>query len=181
MSCVTTCHVSRVTCHVSGVTCHMYFLFFFFFGQSGEAYRWRVCYQRGLPRLVLDASVISCNAKLQQSVSRKTFSINCWYWPLTETADSWQLYNGKPTLDNGKLILDNGKPTLDNGKLILDNGKPLLDNGKLILDNGKLIYENGKFILNTDDRQWKMENRQWAMENRQRTMENQDWSMKNWY
>ena len=36
----------RVTCHVSHVT------FFLFFLQSGEAYRWRVCYQRGLPRLV---------------------------------------------------------------------------------------------------------------------------------
>ena len=71
-----TCHVSRVTCHVSHVTCHMshvtchflfyiifflifffiyffiYFLILFFFGQSGEAYRWRVSYQRGLPRLV---------------------------------------------------------------------------------------------------------------------------------
>ena len=59
-----TCHVSHVTCHVSHVTCHMshviyiyffsffFFFFFLFFGQSGEAYRWRVCYQRGLPRLV---------------------------------------------------------------------------------------------------------------------------------
>ena len=51
-----TCHVSRVTCHMSRVTSHMshffFFFFFFFFGQSGEAYRWRVCYQRGLPRLV---------------------------------------------------------------------------------------------------------------------------------
>ena len=28
------------------------FFFSFFFGQSGEAYRWRVCYQWGLPRLV---------------------------------------------------------------------------------------------------------------------------------
>ena len=26
-----------------------------FFGQSGEAFRWRVCYQRGLPRLVITA------------------------------------------------------------------------------------------------------------------------------
>ena len=26
---------------------------FFFFGQSGEPYRWRVSYQRGLPSLVL--------------------------------------------------------------------------------------------------------------------------------
>ena len=33
--------MSRVTCHI-----------FFFLGQSGEAYWWRVCYQRGLPRLV---------------------------------------------------------------------------------------------------------------------------------
>ena len=43
-----TCHMSHVTCHISHVTCHI-----FFFWQSGEAYRWRVCYQRGLPRLVL--------------------------------------------------------------------------------------------------------------------------------
>ena len=48
------CHVSRVTCHMSHVTCHMPHSFFFFFsGQSAEACRWRVCYQRGLPRLVL--------------------------------------------------------------------------------------------------------------------------------
>ena len=43
--------MSRVTCHMSHVT--IFFSFFFFFGQSGETYRWRVCYQRGLPRLVL--------------------------------------------------------------------------------------------------------------------------------
>ena len=54
-----TCHISGVTCHMSCVTCHMsqfFFLFYLFiylfFGQSGEASRWRVCYQRGLPRLV---------------------------------------------------------------------------------------------------------------------------------
>ena len=39
-------------CHMSHVTFHMSHVAFFFFGQSGEAYRWRVCYQRGLPRLV---------------------------------------------------------------------------------------------------------------------------------
>ena len=56
----TTCHMSHVTyyvshvrCHVSCVTCHMQFFFLcFVFGQSCEAYWWRVCYQRGLPRLV---------------------------------------------------------------------------------------------------------------------------------
>ena len=40
------------TCHVSRVKCHVSFLFYFFFGQSGEAFWWRVCYQRGLPLLV---------------------------------------------------------------------------------------------------------------------------------
>ena len=61
MACVT-CHVSHVTCHVSHVMCHMSQLFnliffFFFLGQSGEAYQWRVCYQRGLPRLVLSDKI----------------------------------------------------------------------------------------------------------------------------
>ena len=53
------CHVSHVTCHVSHVTCHMsqFYLIFFFFGQSGEDYWWRVCNQRGLPRLVLSSLV----------------------------------------------------------------------------------------------------------------------------
>ena len=53
-----TCHVSRVTCQVSGVRwqvsfvrwCVLFCLFLIL--QSGGASRWRVCYQRGLPRLV---------------------------------------------------------------------------------------------------------------------------------
>ena len=52
-----TCHMSRVTCHMSHVTCHMSHVtcqfFCCFFGQSGEAYQCRVCYQRGLPSLVI--------------------------------------------------------------------------------------------------------------------------------
>ena len=44
--------MSRVMCHVSRVTCHVSHVIFLFYGQRGEAYRWRVCYQRGLPRLV---------------------------------------------------------------------------------------------------------------------------------
>ena len=62
MSCVmchvlrVTCHVSRVTCHASHVPCHMSrvtcHMLHFFLGQSGEGYRWRVCYQRGLHCLV---------------------------------------------------------------------------------------------------------------------------------
>ena len=50
------CHVLRVTCHVSHVTIFFLFIIIFFFGQFGEAYRWRVCYQRGLPRLVYKSS-----------------------------------------------------------------------------------------------------------------------------
>ena len=80
-----TCHVSHVTCHMSHVTCHLshvkiFVLTFFiiiitrniyilFFNplkknlQSGGASRWRVCYQRGLPRLVCYAFHI-CSIEL---------------------------------------------------------------------------------------------------------------------
>ena len=56
----TMCHMSGVTCHESRVRCqvsHVKTFFFFFFSfsflQSGGASRWRVCYQLGLPQLVL--------------------------------------------------------------------------------------------------------------------------------
>ena len=60
VSCVT-CHVSRVTCHLSPVTCHFFlkhfniylYIYFFYFKKNGGASWWRVCYQRGLPRLFL--------------------------------------------------------------------------------------------------------------------------------
>ena len=45
------CHISHVICHVSRVTCNI-FIFILFFGVSGGACQWRVCCQRGLPRLV---------------------------------------------------------------------------------------------------------------------------------
>ena len=51
-----TCHMSHVTCHLSPVTCHM--SHFFFFLQNGEVSQWRVCYQRGLPRLVLKEVIL---------------------------------------------------------------------------------------------------------------------------
>ena len=56
-----TCYVSHVRCHVSGVTCQVscvtfsFFLFFLLlFEGSGGTSCWRVCYQRGLPRLVFN-------------------------------------------------------------------------------------------------------------------------------
>ena len=48
-------HVSHVTGHGTGVTCQVsrvIICILSFFRQSGGASRWRVCYQRGLPRLV---------------------------------------------------------------------------------------------------------------------------------
>ena len=53
------CHMSSVRCQVSGVTIFYFFyllfiyLFFLYLLKSGGASRWRVCYQRGLPRIVL--------------------------------------------------------------------------------------------------------------------------------
>ena len=44
--------VSHVTCHMSCVTCPLIFFVSSSFGQSGEASQLRVCFQRGLPRLV---------------------------------------------------------------------------------------------------------------------------------
>ena len=55
------CHVSHVTRHLSHITCHMShkkinIYIYFFFGQSGEARLWRVCYKTGLPCLVFTDS-----------------------------------------------------------------------------------------------------------------------------
>ena len=62
----------HVTCRVSHVTCN-----FFFFLQCCEAYWWRVCYQRGLPRLVehemrrrLDNEIRSDQAECELSYLR---------------------------------------------------------------------------------------------------------------
>ena len=55
-------HMSHVTCHMSRVICHMNF--FGGVGQSGGANWWRLCYERGLPRLVLntvDYNIIEYN------------------------------------------------------------------------------------------------------------------------
>ena len=73
-----TCHVSHVMCHVSLVTCHMSHVTLFFFGQSGEAYCWRVCYQRGLPRLVLDKVQYSDNEPTHQRNLIKSYN-NLFY------------------------------------------------------------------------------------------------------
>ena len=58
-----TCHMSGVRCHMTGVTCQVSGVTTFFFLQSGRASWWRVCYQRGLPRLVASAEpcLLSCS------------------------------------------------------------------------------------------------------------------------
>ena len=73
-----TCHVSCVTCHVSRVTCQLSrvtFFFCFFFGQSSAAYWGRVCYQRGLPRLVFTNSAIWAGLVIESPCSYVCVSI----------------------------------------------------------------------------------------------------------
>ena len=54
-----TCHTSRVRCQVSQVNCNFFsssFFFLSFLQSCGASWR-RVCYQRGLPRLVINGLV----------------------------------------------------------------------------------------------------------------------------
>ena len=70
------CHLSHVTCHMSHVTCHVSHVTFFlllFSGLFGEAYRWRVCYQRGLPRLVSIDLKSSQNFKKSYCENQKNY------------------------------------------------------------------------------------------------------------
>ena len=85
VSCVK-CHMSHVTCHMSCVTCHMSlfsssFFTSFFFGKSGEAYRWRVCYQRGLPRLVFTRSFYIKKKILIMAIYRLNTTKCVLKWP----------------------------------------------------------------------------------------------------
>ena len=72
--------MSWVTCEISLVTivtchnCHMYFFFCIsFYGQSGEDYLWRVCFQQCLPSLVFLYLRIFCAIYMK---SLLTFSCN---------------------------------------------------------------------------------------------------------
>ena len=78
----TMCHMLRVTCQVSGVTCHVSQFYLFFGGreQSGGTSWWRVCYQPGLPRLVLIRNnffLIFFIHEEAKSHSRFRGSVNC--------------------------------------------------------------------------------------------------------
>ena len=65
------CHMSRITCQVSGVRCQVthIFILYIFFLQSCGASRWKVCYQRGLPRPVL--TVTSDKNRKRQKIIEK--------------------------------------------------------------------------------------------------------------
>ena len=88
VSCVT-CHVSPVTCHVSPVTCQMshvkknfifiFFLSYIFFKLSGGASLWRVCYQRGLPRLVLSCQAQEIQTHLFWEYTSQTLLHECLF------------------------------------------------------------------------------------------------------
>ena len=61
----TMCHVSRIMCHLS----HVFFFIRKKIWQSGVASRWRVCYQRDLPRLVLLCWVFEADIQLNYKTS----------------------------------------------------------------------------------------------------------------
>ena len=52
------CHKACVICQVSHVRCHMSIFFLFVIFKSGLSNRWRVSYQRGLPRLINIALIV---------------------------------------------------------------------------------------------------------------------------
>ena len=95
---------------MSRVTCHIFFLLFFlsFLRQGGEAYRWRVCYQRGLPRLVcpynqkLDGVGLIGNRPYPDYLN--SFVKKKW----CVTPDTWQL-----AWDTWQVILDTWHMTYD--------------------------------------------------------------------
>ena len=79
------CHMSHVTCNMSHVTCDMSQLFLFnIFLTKWFSYRWRVCYQPGLPRLVLLEVLKTCLSQsegektwLKQTEKGQTYLIHC--------------------------------------------------------------------------------------------------------
>ena len=81
-------HASHVRCHVSGVICQVSSVIFF--GLSGWASRWRVCYQQGLPTfnkfMLLKhllqfkpplPPVLKVHNRFEKQFFTKTFSIWC--------------------------------------------------------------------------------------------------------
>ena len=97
------CQVSGVTCHVSHVRCHTSFFGGIFFGAS----QLRVCYQRGLPRLVsqppyqqedsknLVLLIIPC---IQQHVK-------CFYWRRRESNQKSCIYHKGTCVCNSWLLM----------------------------------------------------------------------------
>ena len=73
------CQVSHVRCHMSHVTCQVLHVFFSssFWGQSGRVSLWRVCYQRGLPRLVssVGAPLLSDCLRCPSNFNMKMFGL----------------------------------------------------------------------------------------------------------
>ena len=89
----TTSHVSGVTCHMSRVTCQMSRV-----RKSGEASHGRVCYQRGLPRLVL--LNISVEKEAEKRHKHTPYTGNT----LVEVDGGWKKMSGQ-CLDNLNTML----------------------------------------------------------------------------
>ena len=151
-----TCHVSRVTCQVSRVTCHMsrviylfIFLiyFFFFFGQSVEAYRLRVCYQRGLPRLVFKHTVYIGKSYFWQlqsflgppSPNNRNLDGSIFGWLVVCSFGSRDSLHCSFPPNPSKLSWDQTRP--DQIKLLKNHGS----NGRVQIDQSKQTGLNRQF------------------------------------
>ena len=91
------CSMSPVACHLSHVTCHIIFSFLIFssslnykkifkkkyyidfkIGQGGGASWWRVCYQRGLTRLVFSDFVLQTPKSVFNTVRLEQVQTHCF-------------------------------------------------------------------------------------------------------
>ena len=76
------CHMPGVMCQVSGVMCHVPYVMCHVSGvrQSGEASPLRVCYQRGLPRLVLKDCLLAFFFKFLQVIKEIILKASVMYF-----------------------------------------------------------------------------------------------------
>ena len=96
-------HRSHVRCHVCGVMFCFFWVFFWVFLQSGGDSRWRVCYQRGLPRLVLRSKLFSHYLQ-----------------------ESFHCSRSQPYLSASKLFLPHWEPIQECQYLFLFSSRPVI-------------------------------------------------------
>ena len=85
-------HVSHVRCQVSNVT--SFFLLLLLFRQLGGASWWRICHQRGVPRLVYEKRQKKTDTFAVIDYHNMTITM-ATLWPTRPRGPSWQQYETK--------------------------------------------------------------------------------------